>query len=653
MYRVSTNGPAYRFGICMALVFLSCAGLGCAPVPLAIETLQQTADAAGNSPYVWRTVVVSGTVTAAFVDGYVVAEAPGAWKAVYVHSISNGPEIGDDVEVTGRVEEHEGMTRITNVTSFRHISSGNPVEPTLVSVAEAIQEQYESVLISLEDVAVTDLLDYGEWVVTDGRSGQVLCDDKNDYAYFPEVGDPLEELTGVLFYTHGAFKLQPRTTSDIAGDPIPHYAIHGDVVTMNNTRDIVAGAYIEILGDRIAEIHAALPPGIPVVHVSGLVFPGLIDSHNHPSFNVLDIIPFGRLFTERYEWQATEANASFQDQLDDIRDFGGPNAQVTNIWKLAEVRALTAGTTAIQGANCNGDNGFAHQGIGINNVERFPARVYHTTFPLRSTSLFQSPSSMWSQKSREYWDRFIIHLSEGTSAAALDEFYQWQGMAMLDARTSIIHGVPLGTPEWAAMAAVDANLIWSPISNLMLYGTTADIPGALAAGVNVALAPDWTESGGRHLLEELQEANRVNEEWWEGVITPLQFAEFVTRNAAKAAGAEEMMGQIAPGFRANLMAISREGEETYEVLLDAEPADVQLTIVDGRPMYGDPAALMAFSFVDGTESIIVGGFEKSLSIQVNAPNIPEADKAFSQVLAELQEAYDASEPKICAFLGIE
>ncbi|MGD2179277.1 MAG: amidohydrolase family protein, partial [Anaerolineae bacterium] len=530
-------------------------------------------------------------------------------------------------------------------------SSSNPVEAAPVSVADAGQEPYESVLITVEDVEVAQLLDYGEWVVTDlPPSSYLLCDDLNDYVYFPKPGDHLDSITGTLFYTYGSFKLEPRATDDITGEPIPHYALHGHVVTMNDAREVVRRGYVEILGDETMAIHRHRPPAIPVAHTGGLIFPGLIDSHNHPPYNVLDRIPLQETFTERYQWQQKPLYGAFQTQLFQIANYGGnPDAyaQYENLAKLAEVRALTAGTTAIQGVYGYFRPAVAHQGIVIDNIERYPTRAYPETFPLRQTE------ASWQDLATENWERFIIHLSEGTSEAALQEFYTWQHWGMLDARTTIIHGVPYGKPEWAAMAEVGAHLIWSPTSNLVLYGTTPDIPGALAAGVNVALAPDWTPSGARHILEELKRASRINTEQWGGLITPLQFAEFVTRNAADAAGVQRFMGQITPAYRANLMVIPGSPSHPYDDLLRAEPANVRLVVVDGRPMYGNPGILRQLDVVDGVETIRVGGALQGLAIQVEAHAIPESDRPFAEILTELTEAYEAAEPKVCASLGVD
>jgi cytosine/adenosine deaminase-related metal-dependent hydrolase len=613
-----------------------------------IYDIQYTTDPSGDSPYIGQSVTIHGIITAAFVDGYVVAELPGAWHAVYVYSQSHAPDIGAEVELTGSVAEYYGMTQIQAVTDYQVLSTGNSISAQAVNAVDGSQEAYESVLLAIGPAVVTGLEDYGEWTISDA-TGSIRCDDLNDYMYFPQVGDALDSLSGILFYSFGDYKLEPRATTDIAGSVIPHYALHGTVVTMNDLREVLPDAYLEILGDRVLGLHASPPPGIPVIATGGLIFPGLIDAHNHPHYNILDRIPFGALFPDRYDWQDDPLYDAFKDQFNDILDYGGADAQLANLFKFAEVRALTAGTTTIQGYNANGHqyDSFARQGVGVNNAERFPNRVYAQVFPLRQSEAF------WDSKSAEYWYRFLIHLSEGINPAALDEFYAWSDLGLLDERTTIIHGVPYAAPEWTLMASADANLVWSPESNLRLYGQTAQIPGALAAGVNVALAPDWTESGTLHMLDELKVAQQINQTQWAGAISALQMAEMATRNAAQALGAQDRIGKIAPGFMADLMVIAAGSADPYSALLNAHPADVLLTVVNGRPMYGDPSLMAQFPFLSGLESLTVGGLQKQLAIQVESHAIPDAGTSFAVIQSTLESAYQASDPKVCDFLGIE
>jgi len=463
----------------------------------------------------------------------------------------------------------------------------------------------------------------------------------------PRIGDALESLTGVLFFTSGAFKVEPRTTADISGEVIPSYALLGTVVTMDDGLSVLQDAYVIIRGDRIVAIQQAEPPGVPIVDCEGLIFPGLIDAHNHAVWNILDLIPFNRTFNDRSEWRAHPLYADFQTQYYAMRNYGGSDAQTSNAYKLAEVRALCAGTTMIQSTNCNGPayDYFAHQGIGIGNAERFPSRVFDSVFPLNETQAF------WTQKRGEYWERFVIHLSEGINAGALQEFYTWRDWGMLDGRTTILHGVPYGPSEWTQMAAAGASLVWAPASNWYLYAASPNIPQALAAGVNVAIAPDWTESGCRDMLAEMKYGYALNVSLWGGMLTAEDFALFATRNAAQAMGLHERTGKLAPGFQADCLVIPGDPQSPYDALLAADPADVRLTVVSGRPMYGDQELMTQFPFLESMEEIEVCGREKMLAVQVDAFAIPGSDKAMSLVISELEEAYGHALPRVCAFLG--
>ena len=55
-------------------------------------------------------------------------------------------------------------------------------------------------------------------------------------------------------------------------------------------------------------------------------------------------------------------------------------------------------------------------------------------------------------------------------------------------------------------------IVWSPFSNLWLYGGTTDVLAARAAGLRVCLGSDWTPSGTRNVLGELKVAATWNQE---------------------------------------------------------------------------------------------------------------------------------------------
>ena len=87
------------------------------------------------------------------------------------------------------------------------------------------------------------------------------------------------------------------------------------------------------------------------------------------------------------------------------------------------------------------------------------------------------------------------------------------------------------------MAQNKASMVWSPLSNLLLYGGTADVKSARAAGVPVALGSDWSPSGSKNLLNELKIAKIVNE------ISQIGLADFQhRRDGDEHTGSDREMG---------------------------------------------------------------------------------------------------------------
>jgi hypothetical protein len=105
--------------------------------------------------------------------------------------------------------------------------------------------------------------------------------------------------------------------------------------------------------------------------------------------------------------------------------------------------------------------------------------------------------------------RLLLHLSEGMSERARRHFTD---LHLPDGRWALaptligIHATALTADDFAVLAAHGVGIVWSPLSNLLLYGGTADVAAAQAAGVRVALGGDWSPSGSKNLLGELKAA---------------------------------------------------------------------------------------------------------------------------------------------------
>lgn len=185
-----------------------------------IYDIQYTTDAEGDSPLIGEEVWVRAVVTANFnesehFEGYFIQQGAGAWNGIYVYDLVNSPEIGDSVAIAASVDEFHYMTQLENVTSFEVIIPGGIVPTaTVVSTADANTEQYEACLIKVHDAECTVAQNtFGEWTVNDGTA-DLVCQD-NDMFTFAEIVSTHYDITGVTFFSYGAFELNYRIESDI------------------------------------------------------------------------------------------------------------------------------------------------------------------------------------------------------------------------------------------------------------------------------------------------------------------------------------------------------------------------------------------------------------------------------------------------------
>ncbi|NQV41347.1 MAG: T9SS type A sorting domain-containing protein [Candidatus Marinimicrobia bacterium] len=121
---------------------------------------------------------------------------------------------GDEIRITGTTEEYFDMTEILDITEFELLSSGNSMEPMVVTLGGDL-EMYEGCLVELQGVSVDNPdLGNGEWSVSDGTNSLAI-DDAADYFYTPVLDEALSSIVGVLDYSWSAFKIQPRLAMDI------------------------------------------------------------------------------------------------------------------------------------------------------------------------------------------------------------------------------------------------------------------------------------------------------------------------------------------------------------------------------------------------------------------------------------------------------
>jgi cytosine/adenosine deaminase-related metal-dependent hydrolase len=405
--------------------------------------------------------------------------------------------------------------------------------------------------------------------------------------------------------------------------------LRGTVVPMSGPR---FDGHVVIRDSLIVAVAHGPPPDslAAAASASGVIYPGLIDTHNHPLYNVLPLWRAPGLYRNRYEWRGSAQYRSevrgVYNRLNDTLNLAGE----MGVW--AKVRALAGGTVALQGWDLRKgaamfDGDLARTVEGANFGRRFAGG---TAIDIPGF-LFGQPAKVDSLRRIEPW---IIHLAEGRRG---DEASQRQADSLLDAgllstRVRVIHGSALRRQQYGTLAAAGAPVIWSPISNALLYGTTTPVDSAAALGVTILLGSDWGPSGSKNLLGELKAAAAWNRAHGSPFSDSVLVA-MVTVRPAHALGWPT--GTIDPGNVADLVVIDSADADAYHNLIVATEENVRLVVVGGRALYGDTRVLQAVAG-PGTEVVgTAGGREKSLVL----PAAGSARPTLAETRSRLQAAF--------------
>ncbi len=426
----------------------------------------------------------------------------------------------------------------------------------------------------------------------------------------------------------------------------------GTVVTMTAGGDVLPNTRLWI---RREKIEALLRPGDPLppeaaqavpVATDGYIFPGLIDAHSHTAYNMLPLWTVPKRYTTRYQWpshKTYKTDINTPKKLLTEPKYLGLNAEVG---KYAEIKALVGGTTALQGsASDNAYIDYLVRNVEFKNFEK--DRIGQRGLPIDPRFLQTIATEGAKIKTLDAW---LYHLAEGTDPQLREEFKQVKDLGLLGRWLVAIHGTALTAADFQEMAQAGAKLVWSPLSNLLLYGKTTDVAAAKRAGVLIALGSDWSPSGSKNLLGELKVADLYNREVLSTLFTDRELVELVTVNPATALGWAEQVGTIAPGRYADLVVVDRRQPDPYRSLITATEQHVQLVLIGGEPYYGDEdllAALKTYSTGPDYERLHVIATRRK-AIDVTRAGIPKGKETAQEILALVAKALQMPEAEVKA-----
>lgn len=236
---------------------------------LTIHDVQYTPYTNGRSLYIGGVTSISGIVTAdttvmrlaalsttptgVGTNAYYIQNGSGPWNGIWVISTDSlsavqlsAVRLGDSVVVYGAIEENFEVTTIfdSTVTIVAH----NRPLPAPVTITtgtlgvrgngDPVAEQWEGCLVRVVNARFMDTAAYytniTEYGIDDGTGEMhVLRDGMNNYSNHGadtisgdrifNIGDRVDTMVGIVYYSYGNYKLVPRSNADIvAGEPYPY-----------------------------------------------------------------------------------------------------------------------------------------------------------------------------------------------------------------------------------------------------------------------------------------------------------------------------------------------------------------------------------------------------------------------------------------------
>ena len=437
----------------------------------------------------------------------------------------------------------------------------------------------------------------------------------------------------------------------------PKLALSGRVVTMDASFTVLDRGVVYIDRGAIVDVRqrsAPCPPGFEAVRVvasGGTIYPGLIELHNHLSYNALPLwSPVPRRFEHRGQWpdhpDYRKLISGPMTVVGQYRDAAGQAALLAPLVRYVECKCLLGGVTTSQGVMLNSNAGIQrfYRGV-VRNVEQTDDPALSEAQGRIADVDAKDARSFLSRLAKED-SCYLLHLSEGvtpdgrTDSIARRHFLALQvapGEWALNDRFAGIHAAGLLAEDYEVLARHGGAMVWSPLSNLLLYGATARVDAARAAGVRIGLGSDWSPSGSKNLLGELKVAWLYSQHILDGLLSARDLVAMATRDAAAILKWQQSLGSIEIGKRADLLVVDGASGDPYEMLIKAKETDIRLLMINGIGRYGFPALMGA---VGGAgESVYVGGRRRSLFLEQTTGDSDVANVSLAQARSALRSAF--------------
>jgi cytosine/adenosine deaminase-related metal-dependent hydrolase len=431
----------------------------------------------------------------------------------------------------------------------------------------------------------------------------------------------------------------PKPLKPLPGPLLPKpLLVTGHLVTLDPAQPELPDGALYIDRDGVIQAvqprAAAPPPGFADVNrvdTGGLVYPGLIDLHNHIAYNCLPL------------WTAPDRTIPWtsRDQWPNDPDYKPSISLPANaechadgeaVLRYVETKAVVGGVTAVQGS---AKVATPFEGWMVRNIEFETFGTHVKTVNQSVRAIADAKGWAGAQADLDKGHAFIYHLAEGTDPKLLKDYDGMRDQDCLRPKFIGIHSTALHDAQYKEWKPRGGSIVWSPFSNLWLYGATTDVKAADQAGMRICLGADWSPSGSKNLLGELKVADLYNREQLAGYFTAEAICRMATCNPAAALGWDDKLGRLKAGLRGDFLAIRQRKGDAYQALIASTEPDVLLVAINGYPMYGTDQLMRAAAAVNPEPIELSPTLKRTITL---VDHRFQAEMTWPQILAALEKA---------------
>jgi cytosine/adenosine deaminase-related metal-dependent hydrolase len=317
---------------------------------------------------------------------------------------------------------------------------------------------------------------------------------------------------------------------------------------------------------------------------NSFVYPSLINTHDHLQGNYRPPVgpQNGNFYLTWLPWDNDlKASDTFKERSQLTRE---------DLYALSGYKCLFSGVTTVNDHFPHKFNSQILPTLPVRAIQEYAIEHECTSYDLKWGDGIEIEHDL---AVKNKWP-FITHLSEGFDAEAMHSIEKLEKMNVLDSHCLFIHCIGFSDEDIQKVSKAGASVSWCGFSNMFMFNVTAKIRKMLKAGVNVTIGTDSSATGSANLLAEIKYDRELYRNLYGEDLGAEQIFNMMTINAAKAFWMQDKTGSLDEGKLADILVLKANNGDPYENIVNAGMRDIELLVLEGKPVYGETRFLDIF-----------------------------------------------------------